>query len=769
MSNWENRLDEALAVLRKNARFMSCVTHWEEISGREGSYTSIPDEIDPRLKKILSDKGITRLYSHQALCYRHVRAGRSTVVVTPTASGKTLSYNLPILQSLLEHPEFKAMYLFPTKALSQDQQSELNELELGGELGLRIFTYDGDTPGSIRMSVRDEGQIVITNPDMLHSGILPNHPKWIKFLRSLKFVVIDETHTYRGVFGSHMTNLIRRLKRIASFYGSEPRFICCSATIGNPLELAEKLIEEKAELVDDNGSPSGTRHFILYNPPLVDSVQGIRRGVVLESQALAANLLREGVKTIVFARSRVRTELIASYMRETLKSYFKDNHRINIASYRGGYLPSDRRRIEKGLREGEIHGVVSTNALELGIDIGGLDASVLAGFPGSIASTWQQAGRAGRQNRVALTVLIASSAPLDQYIIQHPEYFFTRSPESAYIDPNSIYILMDQLKCAVFELPMQNDIFFKENTEELLSYLEENGTVRNTGDKWYWANRGYPAEKISLRTATSENVVIIDNTGGAERVIGEMDRSSAKMLLHDDAIYMHAGDQFLVKKLDIDDKICHVERCEKSYYTDSIVKTDIKLLQVDREETVLPVKTAISDILVRSQVAKFKKLKLRTHENVGYGDVSLPEEEMHTRSIILIFGSGSPAGDTFGRLEEREQGPVLRGLGYLVKHVAPLFLLCDSRDLGIAERLRDPSFSEPCLYVYDNYPGGSGLSEGLLAKTADVLKGCCDVVANCPCRAGCPSCIGPPDNEISFNVKDPVLRFLSSVVRSNGS
>ena len=764
----ENPLEDVIEFLKRDRLFTSNVCHWEVIPASSGRYVALPDEIDDRLKSALKARGITRLYSHQYECYRHVRAERNVVVVTPTASGKTLAYNLPILQDLLQNPAAKAMYLFPTKALSQDQQAELNEIDLTGELGVRIFTYDGDTPGSIRMSVRDQGQIVITNPDMLHTGILPNHPKWIKFLASLKYIVLDETHTYRGVFGSHMTNLIRRLKRIVAFYGSKIIFVCCSATIGNPLELAECLIEEKAHLVDKNGAPSGERHFVLYNPPLVDAVQGIRRGVVLESQSLASKLLRHGVKTIVFARSRIRTELIASYIKDSMKNFYTDNHRINVASYRGGYLPNERRKIEKGLRDGTIQGVVSTNALELGIDIGGLDASILAGFPGSIASTWQQAGRAGRRTAVSLSVLIASASPMDQYIIQHPEYFFTKSPESAWVDPDNIFVLTDHVKCAVFELPFKDGEMFGNRVDDLLAYLEENGVIRNTGGKWFWSDRGYPAEKISLRTSTPGNVVIVDTTEGQHQVIGEMDRPAAKMQLYDNAIYIHMGDQFIVKNLDVENLRCYVEKANVNYYTDSIVKTDLKVLHRDREAIRFGMKLLIGDILVRTQVAKYKKLKFKTHENIGYGDVNLPEEEMHTRSILLILEKELQTGRSFDGLPEPQRGGILRSLGYLIRHVAPVFLLCDTRDLGVAERLKDVDFDAPCLYIYDNYPGGTGLAEGLLENIERILISCREVVQSCPCREGCPSCIGPPGREEvgSVNVKEGVLDFLLSLERS---
>ncbi|MBN1696834.1 MAG: DEAD/DEAH box helicase [Spirochaetales bacterium] len=740
-------LEKIIEELKNDRQFSSNVAHWETIRPRSGKFSPIPDRIDPRIRESLERHGITRLYTHQADCYREVKNGSNVVVVTPTASGKTLCYNLPVLQTLLESPESRALYLFPTKALSQDQQSELNDMVGNGVIPVRVFTYDGDTPSSIRISAREEGRIVITNPDMLHTGILPNHPKWIKFLRSIRFIVIDEIHIYRGVFGSHVTNVIRRLKRILSFYGSHPRFICCSATIGNPRQLAEKIIEEQAVLVDDNGSPSGERHFVIYNPPLVDPVQGIRRGVVLESQRIASKLLKAGVKTIVFARSRVRTELIASYIKDALSSYYTGDHGIRIASYRGGYLPNERRMIERGLREGTINGVVSTNALELGIDIGGLDASVLAGFPGSIASSWQQAGRAGRRTALSLSILVASASPIDQYLVNHPAYFFGRSPESGLIDPDNLFILMDQLKCALFELPFDSQRFVSTDVGELLSFLEEEGVIRATGGKYYWANRTYPAENVSLRSSTQGNVVIIDETGGKNIVIGEMDVPSAKMLIHDHAVYIHLGNQYMVVKLDLENLKCYVEESKVNYYTDSIVKTDIKVLHCDREEDRYNIRFVIGDILVRTQVTKFKKLKFKTHENIGYGEINLAAEEMHTRSVVLLFSFPNGKASRFTRLDEGHKAKVMQRLGYLVKHVAPVFLLCDPSDIGIAERVRDPFFNTPALYVYDMYAGGTGLSEGFLLNAGKILTGTRELMTSCGCARGCPSCIGPVEGD----------------------
>ena len=755
-------LTDVIAQLRADREFTDRVTHWEVMPARDGKYRDIPAGVDERIRSALGSRGITRIYSHQLATWDHVRSGRSVVLVSPTASGKTLAYNLPVLQSLLEDPDARALYLFPTKALSQDQQSELNEVVLGGEIPVKVFTYDGDTPGSIRISARDEGRIIITNPDMLHTGILPNHPKWIKALKKLRYVVIDEMHSYRGVFGSHMTSVIRRLKRIAAFYGSSPVFICCSATIGNPHELARRILEQEVSLVDDNGAPSGERHFVLYNPPLVDRVQGIRRSVVLESQRIATRLLKMGVKTIVFARSRVRTELIATYIRDSLKSFYTDNHGITVQSYRGGYLPNERRAIEKGLRDGSIQGVVSTNALELGIDIGGLDASIIAGFPGTIASSWQQAGRAGRRATVSLSILVASSSPTDQFVIQHPEYFFSRSPENGYIDPDNIFIQTDQLKCAVFELPFADGDGFGTGGQDLLEYLCGEGVIRHAGGKWYWADRSYPAENVSLRTSTPENVVIVDTTKGRDEVIGEMDLVSAKLLVFDHAIYIHLGDQFVVTRLDLENRRCFVESTDTDYWTDSIVKTDIKVLAQDEEKAQAGVRTVLGDILVRTQATKFKKLKYHTNENVGYGDISLPPDEMHTRSTILLFDAGSPAGRLFDALGESTKGIVIQRLGVLLRTVAPVFLLCDPRDIGVAERVRDPHFEAPCLYMYDQYPGGIGLSEGFLRDLPRITRGAREVVERCPCDHGCPSCIGAPDAEQgSVDAKAEVRRFLA--------
>lgn len=733
------------------------------IEPRSPEYAPLPEDLREPLKAALASRGIASLYAHQAECYRLIREGRNVVVVTPTASGKTLCYNLPVVQALLEDPAARALYLFPTKALSQDQQAELNEIALGGDLPVRIQTYDGDTPSSLRTVARTSGRIVISNPDMLHAGILPNHAKWITFFSGLKYVVIDEMHSYRGVFGSHVGNVIRRLKRIAAFYGARPTFILCSATIANPAELAEALVEEPVALVNRSGAGAGSKTVVFYNPPVVDPVQGLRRSSATESERIALELLRKGVKTILFARSRLKVELIASYMAQSLANPNNENNRIAVSPYRSGLLPTERRAIEKGLRDGTINGVVSTNALELGIDIGGLDAAVMAGYPGSTASFWQQAGRAGRRGTSSVAVFVATSSPLDQYFARHPEYFFAQSPEQARVDLDNPFIFVDHMKCAAFELPFAEGAGFGEGASiaegsagraelaaEALGLLEEEGIVRFTGGRWYWSADGYPSEKISLRSATADNIVIVDVTGGGGRVIGEMDRPSAKELIFDNAVYMHLGAQYIVKKLDIANHVCHVERREVDYWTDSVVKTDIEVLTEDersapaggaQSSASLP-SWAVGDVLVRSQAEKFKKLRFHTHENIGYGEIYLPPEEMQTRAFMLIFPEESAAGAFLAALEPAKAAAALVGAARLLKALAPAFILCDPRDIGVSERVRDPHFGMPAIYLYDQYPGGTGLAEALSKNISGLLEAASGRIGGCACAAGCPSCIG---------------------------
>lgn len=733
----------------KNPDFSPWITSIERIPESPPCFSSFPASLDPRLKIALIGRGIEKLYTHQRAAWDSAESGHDFVVVTPTASGKTLCYNLPIAQTLLDDPNARALYLFPTKALSQDQQAELNAFITAGDLPFKAATYDGDTPQSSRKSARDSGRIVISNPDMLHSGVLPNHAKWIKFFAGLRYIVVDEMHTYRGVFGSHVANVFRRLLRVAAFYGSSPQFILCSATIGNPAELAAALIGRPVQAITENGAPRAEKTVIFYNPPLIDPVQGIRKSSSDESMEITASFLASGVRTILFARSRLKVEILAAYLNKRFENLYTDNSHILVEPYRSGLLPNERRQIEKGLRDGRINGVVSTNALELGIDIGGLDVAVISGWPGSLASFWQQAGRAGRRKGSSVAVYVATSSPADQYLIEHPDRFFRAVAENARIDADNPFIYADHIKCAAFELPFNVGESFGPEPDLILSFLEEEGLVRKTGGRWFWSTSGYPAEKISLRSATSDNVVIIDTTCGRNEVIGEMDRPSAKELVFDDAVYIHRGKQFIVLKLDIENRQCRVEERELNYYTDSIVKNDIKVLSEDEHIGTKELPVVVGDLLVRSSAEKFKKLRFHTNENIGYGEIYLPPEEMHTRSLAILFPEIAPPGTILYGFTELERTASLAAFCNLIRDLAPIELLCDRSDLGTTWRVRDDHFGMPAVYVWDRYPGGTGLSEALSIALISVLKAAADRIAACDCVDGCPSCIGVANESFS--------------------
>ena len=743
-----------LEQLRHDRRFRDNMTAWKVLPAREAVLAPFPEWLDSRLVNALRQRGIEQLYSHQAESLELARQGKNLVVVTPTASGKTLCYNLPVLQTVLEDPDARALYLFPTKALSQDQVAELQGLVDTLQADIKTYTFDGDTPATARRAIRASGHIVVTNPDMLHQGILPHHTRWIKLFENLRYVVIDELHQYRGVFGSHLANVLRRLRRICRFYGSQPQFICSSATIANPKELAEKLLEAPVELVDRNGAPRGEKHFVLYNPPVVNRQLGIRRSVVNEAARIAENFLKAGVQTIVFARSRLRVEVLLTYLRERARRFHLSPQKIQ--GYRGGYLPLERRKIERGLREGEILGVVSTNALELGIDIGQLEACVMTGYPGSVASTWQQAGRAGRRQGVSVAVLVASSAPIDQYMVTHPDYFFGRPPESGTLDPNNLVILLSHLKCAAFELPFERgEIFGVDSTEEILQYLEEHGVLHYREGKWYWTSDVYPAEEVSLRSASPENVVILD-TGNDGRVIGEVDLFSAPMLVHDEAIYLHGSKQYHVDKLDWDRRKAYVHEVEVDYYTDAQMKTDVTVLEQFRERDPGAGRLAFGEVRVTTLPTMYKKIRFHTHENVGWGKIHLPELELHTTAVWWELPL---EWEEMLRSDGLNLGEGLKGLAYAVGNLAPVFVMCDPSDLRAVPMLRAPQTERPTLFLVDNYPGGVGLSERLFELHERILGAVRDQIAGCGCEDGCPSCVGPPV-EAGAGAKEAALKIL---------
>src|SRR6202046_2342187 len=683
-------VQEALSALAGRYRGDEVLTAVRHFPAREAKFVAMPDWVRPELAAAYRSKGIEQLFSHQGAAAELARSGKNFVVVTPTASGKTLCYNLPVLNAILEDADTRALYLFPTKALAQDQLAELQDLATRLDDCFGVFTYDGDTPSDARKAVRERGHVILTNPDMLHTGILPHHTKWTRVFENLKYVVLDELHTYRGVFGSHLANVLRRLARIAEFYGSKPQFICCSATIANPGELAKQLIEREVEAVAEHGAPAAGKLFVFYTPPRGNRNLGIRRSYLNETTRVAKELLARKLQTIVFANSRLHTEVLLTYLQQANRP--QPGQPEPVRGYRGGYLPGERREIERGLREGRVRGVVATNALELGIDIGSLDAAVMAGYAGSIASTWQRAGRAGRRSGASCAVLVASSAPLDQFIVQHPDYFFGRSPEHAYVQPDNLEILINHLKCAAFELPLSpGERIGSVDLQQLCERLAEAGYLHRSGGNWHWVQQAYPADTVSLRSVTSDNFVIIDVTGendGEPEVVGEVDFSSALTTVHPKAIYIHQGQQYHVERLDFEQRKAYVKRVNVDYFTDAIRYTQVRVLEIVEEESIGgPAARAHGDVLVRSQVVGFKKIKFFTNENVGAGKLELPENEMHTTAFWITLERELLAGLPFA-LSDRQSG--IFGLLYALESMAALLLMCDRRDLGTAIGERPP-------------------------------------------------------------------------------
>jgi len=732
------------------------------LPARPAEYADFPEGLDPRLCNALAAQGVHRLYCHQAEAFRRLQAGSNLVIVTPTASGKTLCYNLPVLNLLLADPAARAVYLFPTKALAEDQLHELQTLidAMGSEL--RAFTYDGDTPQDARKAIRERANLVLTNPDMLHAGILPHHTRWAKLFENLHYFVIDELHSYRGVYGSHLGNLLRRLKRICAFYGSSPQFICCSATIANPRELAERLLEAPVELIDRNGAPAGEKYFVFYNPPVVNRQLGIRRSYLGEARRIALEFLQRGLQTLVFANNRLATEVLVTYLKDACRRGLLPPEAVR--GYRGGYLPRERRQIERGLREGNIRCVAATNALELGIDIGSLDAVVMAGYPGAIASTWQRAGRSGRRQAASAAVLVASSAPLDQYIIEHPEYFFGSSPEHAYVNPDNLEILVSHLKCAAFELPIRDgERFGPHPTAELCRFLEELRLLHHSAGAWHWTSDTYPADAVSLRSISSDNFVVVDVTAEPE-VIAQVDFPSALTALHEKAIYLHEARQYQVERFDYEGRKAYVRRVECDYFTDAIDYTQVKALEEFDSAPLGGARAAHGEVRVNRQIVGFKKVRFYTMENVGSGNLSMPEQEMHTTAFWLHF----PA-DFLARLGEFSRTEIqngITGLANVLRTVAAFLLMSDPRDIGVAlgEDVTGGLKSfEPDLFLYDAYPGGVGLSAQLYRLAAELLRHAARLLAACGCQSGCPSCVGP-SGEVGERGKQAAARILAELL-----
>src|SRR5688572_24500169 len=780
---------------------------WRTLPARPSQTYPFPTDLPATVRQTLIATGIHSLYSHQLEAWTHSQAGENIILATSTASGKTLAYNLPVLAGLLNNSEARALYLFPTKALSQDQLSNLQTLSLALDtLNLAPSIYDGDTPQSARLAIRRNARIVLSNPDMLHTGILPHHTNWADFFTNLKFVVIDEMHTYRGVFGSHVANVLRRLKRVAKFYGAKPQFILASATIGNPKELAENLIEEPVHLIDNDGSARGPRHFIIYNPPLTDESLGLRKSSLLEGVRLAQDLLRNDIQSVVFARSRRSVEIILRYLQENqspreasnsqfqrgLDTPFKEhsglldhqpdsnslisNLQSPIRGYRSGYLPHQRREIEKGLRDGSVKTVVATNALELGIDIGGLGAAILVGYPGTVASARQQAGRAGRGLESAVAVMVASASPIDQFLAHHPEYFFERSPEQALVNPDHLLILLEHLRCAMFELPFEKGESFgrlsSEQLEEFLNFMLSNQEAHLSNEKYYWMSDQYPAANISLRSASPQSVVLQTTMDERPLTIGTVDGESATWMTHPGAIYLHEAQSYFVDELNLEEHIARLRPIESDYYTESLRSTEITVLAETARAAVLGGEKGWGELQVTTQVTGFRKRRWYTHENLGEEPLDLPPSDLQTTGYWLSLSdetvtrlretgawSNDPNnyGPEWARIRERvrardgykcqvcgtpestrqhdvhhktpfraftslseanrmenlttlcaschhkvEQNVRMRsglaGLAYVLGNLAPLFLMCDTGDLGShIEPVENETFGGPTV------------------------------------------------------------------------
>lgn len=792
MSEWRKvesfHVDSFLHSLESSTKASQSVRAVHTIAAKSAQYGDFADLVHPQVKRALQRRGIDRPYSHQQQAWEVLNEGADLVVVTPTASGKTLCYNAPILSMLCQDPDGCALMLYPTKALAQDQAAALNELLTAAELDDQANVYDGDTPQDIRRRIRDQSRLVMTNPDMLHQAILPHHARWRRFLSTLRYIVVDEAHMYRGVFGSHVANVLRRLLRICRHYGSNPQFVFTTATIANPQDLAHRLSGRRPRAVLESGAPSGEKKLVFFNPPLWNVELRLRRTPENQANRILRRILPDGAAAITFCRSRTSVETLTRRLREGLQDRGHATIARKVEGYRAGYLPEERRRIERGLRAGEIQAVITTNALELGVDIGALDVCLLAGYPGTIASTWQQAGRAGRRQQAAVVILIASDDPVDQYIVNHPEFFIGASPEHALIDPNNLRILAEHLKCAVFELPLRVDEAFGdlplEDTQDVAEWLsEETGHFRNVQGLWRWSSDNYPATTVNIRDALDENFVIINTADPRGDVIGEIDFFAAHKTVYEKAIYSHGGELFEVHRLDYEDRKAYIRPVTPDYYTTAIDQTRVFLLDDFEHNDVGPVRAGWGEVRVATRFVGYKKIRFKTGENIGYGEILLPDIEKHTTSWWLTFPSEWIAGLGLGAVATEY---ALGGLAQALHTVSVVHAMCDARDLGsvvgagdgeawirqadvdMHQALdipvpiaADGADHDPTIFIYDQYPGGTGLSEKLFGHSAILLVDAQRLIVRCPCERGCPACVGPTEPESMIDTKTATLHLLT--------
>jgi len=755
---------------------------------REGRFAPLPGDMPPALAQALRSRGIEQLYDHQAQAWNATAAGKHVVIATPTASGKSLCYTLPVISAAIRQ-RAKALFLFPTKALAQDQVAELLELNQAGGLGVKAFTFDGDTPGDARQAIRLHGDIVVSNPDMLHQAILPHHTKWAQFFENLRYVVIDEVHTYRGVFGSHVANVLRRLQRVCAFYGVSPQFILCSATIGNPAEHASALIEQPVTAITESGAPVGEKHVLLWNPPVVNPDLGLRASARSQSNRIARTAIRAGLKTLVFAQSRLMVEVLTKYLKDVFDSDPRKPPRIR--AYRGGYLPTERRAAEREMRAGQVDGIVSTSALELGVDIGALDVVVLNGYPGSVAATWQRFGRAGRRQQASLGVLVASSDPLDQYLVRHPEFFQGAPPEHARIAPDQPLILLDHIRCAAFELPFRDgELYGPQDATPWLQVLAEEGVLHQEGERFEWIADSYPANAVSLRSVADGNFVVVDRTEGRQTIVAEVDFSAASLTLYEGAIHMIQSVPYQVEKLDWTGRKAYVTRTQVDYYTDAIDYTKLKVLEAFDGSPAGRGSAHHGEVHVARRVAGYKKIRYYTHENIGYGPVNLPDLELHTTAVWWQLPQRA-LEQAFDHRQEALDG--FLAAAHALHIVATVAVMAEARDLQKAVGSGDGAwfatpdangraqlragFGEdeavlqgpfvPTLYLYDAFPGGVGLSAPLYERREDLVRLARELVHRCDCHAGCPACVGPvlaADEQQERPLKSLATRVLDLIV-----
>jgi DEAD/DEAH box helicase domain-containing protein len=737
-------LSQVLDELARDDVFRERVAEWRILPPEPARTVDLPPDLPPSVVQRLKERGIERLYAHQGETYRWALAGRHVVTLTPTASGKSLGYLLPILSALHRDRQARALFVYPTKALAQDQLAALRQDVAAVDPQLTVGVYDGDTPPAQRQRLRRAGSLILTNPDMLHSAILPHHTQWVHLFENLRFVVLDELHTYRGVFGSHVAQVLRRLRRLCAFYGSRPQFLATSATMGNALSFATRLLGEEPVLVEESGAPRGERHVVLVRPRLLDRRTGLRESADGVADQLTARLVRAGVAVIVFCRSRQSVELHT----RSLKAMLGD---AQVEGYRGGYLPTQRRAVEKALRAGKLSCVVSTNALELGVDIGSLDAAVVVGYPGTVASFWQEAGRAGRRGELSATFLVATASPLDQYLADHPSYLFGRSPESPAINPENRYVLMDHLRCAAFELPFRDgETFHVPTTQEILEHLTQEGLLRHTGGRYYWVSDAYPAHDVSLRAGPGENFVVLERVSGGTRVLGEVDRPSAPTRIHEQAIYLHAGRTYQVEELDYENRKAFVRAVDVDYYTEAEMDSRLRVLRIEERRQAPQGESGWGDVEVTFRPTLYKKISFATREHVGWGPIHLPEEHLPTTGAWWTLRDGLPG-------DRSRTVAALAGLGTLLADVAALFLMCDPQDLGVTPQVRDPFTGQPTLYLYDMVPGGVGLAELAFWRAGELFAAALERLTACPCGDGCPSCIGPGRSSVAKEAAAQVL------------